>query len=142
MPTLFCSHNRDIYTRSDDSVVIGLAGKNRLVRRSRGYAPQPVKVDSHGMPVLAVGGELKNTVCLLKNDEGFVSQHIGDLTNLEAFSFFIETVTHLKKVFDVDPQLIVHDLHPDYLSSRWAQEQDAVPKIAVQHHHAHLAASA
>jgi hydrogenase maturation protein HypF len=136
----FLFHNRDIYTRADDSVLIHLAGQDRFVRRSRGYAPQPIKVKSKGVPILAVGGELKNTVCVVKDDEAFVSQHIGDLVNVEAVSFFTETITHLQKVFAVDPQIIVHDLHPDYLASRWAQEQDNVQKIAVQHHHAHLAA--
>ncbi len=132
-------HDRDIYLRGDDSVFIHLAGKNRPIRRSRGYAPTPVLVKSAGPPILAVGGELKNTVCLLQENRAFLSQHIGDLENLEAYNFFKLTIAHLQKVFDTRPELIVHDLHPRYLSTQWAQEQDA-PLLAVQHHHAHLAA--
>ncbi len=132
-------HDRDIYLRSDDSVFISLAGQNRPIRRSRGHAPTPILVDSSGPPVLAVGGELKNTVCLLQNDRAFISQHIGDLENLEAFNFFKMTIGHLQRIFDTSPDLVVHDLHPRYLSTQWAQEQ-SLPKLGVQHHHAHLAA--
>ncbi len=133
-------HDRDIYLRGDDSVFILLAGKNRPIRRSRGYAPMPVLVKSDGPPVLAVGGELKNTVCLLQKNRAFLSQHIGDLENLEAYNFFRLTIDHLQKVFDTRPKLIVHDLHPRYLSTQWAKEQIDVPLLGVQHHHAHLAA--
>ena len=133
-------HDRDIYLRGDDSVFIQIAGKNRPIRRSRGYAPVPILVDSDGPPVLAVGGELKNTVCLLHNNRAFVSQHIGDLENLEAYNFFRMTIDHLQKVFDTKPELIVHDLHPRYLSTQWAKEQEGIPLLGVQHHHAHLAA--
>ncbi|MFH1853265.1 MAG: carbamoyltransferase HypF [Candidatus Neomarinimicrobiota bacterium] len=132
-------HDRDIYLRGDDSVFIHLAGKNRPLRRSRGYAPAPVLVKSVGAPLLAVGGELKNTVCLLQDDRAFMSQHIGDLENLEAYNFFRKTIDHLQKIFDTQPELIVHDLHPRYLSTQWAKEQP-VPLLGVQHHHAHLAA--
>ncbi|MBC8403489.1 MAG: carbamoyltransferase HypF [Candidatus Marinimicrobia bacterium] len=133
-------HDRDIYLRGDDSVFIHLAGKNRPIRRSRGYAPMPIMVKSEGPPVLAVGGELKNTVCLLQNNRAFLSQHIGDLENLEAYNFFRMTIDHLQRVFDTRPELIVHDLHPRYLSTQWAKEQDGIPLLGVQHHHAHLAA--
>ncbi|MBC8400733.1 MAG: carbamoyltransferase HypF [Candidatus Marinimicrobia bacterium] len=133
-------HDRDIYLRGDDSVFIHLADKNRPIRRSRGYAPVPILVKSDGPPVLAVGGELKNTVCLLQNNRAFISQHIGDLENLEAYNFFRMTIDHLQKVFDTRPELIVHDLHPRYLSTQWAKEQFDVPLLGVQHHHAHLAA--
>jgi len=133
-------HDRDIYLRGDDSVFIQLAGKNRPIRRSRGYAPMPILVNSDGPAVLAVGGELKNTVCLLRNNRAFVSQHIGDLENLDAYNFFRMTIDHLQKVFDTKPDLIVHDLHPRYLSTQWAKEQESIQLLGVQHHHAHLAA--
>jgi hydrogenase maturation protein HypF len=90
--------------------------------------------------VLGVGAELKNTVCLLKEDQAFCSQHIGDLKNLEAYRVFQQSIAQLEALFEISPALIVHDLHPQYLSSRWVVEQKAVPALAVQHHHAHLAA--
>ena len=136
----FLVHNRDIYLRNDDSVVIHLAGKLRQLRRSRGYVPRPVFVDSQGSPVLAVGGELKNTLCLLKDNQAFLSQHIGDLENLEAYNFFQMTIEHLERIFEIEPELIVYDLHPRYLSTQWATNQKQVPILGVQHHFAHLAA--
>jgi hydrogenase maturation protein HypF len=136
----FLVHDRPIYLRNDDSIVIRTAGKTRLVRRSRGYAPQPLPVSGTGPPLLAVGGELKNTVCLLKDDQAILSQHIGDLKNLESYHGFQKTIDHLLLVFATEPELIVHDLHPQYLSTRWALEQENVEKLDVQHHHAHLAA--
>ena len=136
----FLIHNRDIYLRSDDSVAIHLANKKRYLRRSRGIVPQPVFVKSTGLSVLAVGGELKNTVCLLNVDKAFISQHIGDLENIEAYNFFKMTIEHLQRIFDVKPMLIVHDMHPQYFSTQWASEQSDIQTIAVQHHHAHLAA--
>ncbi|NOZ04214.1 MAG: carbamoyltransferase HypF, partial [FCB group bacterium] len=136
----FLVHNRDIYLRSDDSVVIHLAGKPRQIRRSRGYVPQPIFVRSDGPPVLATGGELKNTVCLLKGNHAILSQHIGDLENLEAYNFFRLTIHHLERIFDTRPELIAHDLHPGYLSTKWATDQNETPVLPVQHHHAHLAA--
>lgn len=136
----FLTHNRDIYLRTDDSVVAFIHQQPLPFRRSRGYAPRPLFVDSTGPPVLAVGGELKNTVCLLKHDRAFLSQHIGDLSNQEAYTAFKKTITHLTRVFETAPELIVHDLHPDYLATRWAQEEGECDNLAVQHHHAHLAA--
>ena len=136
----FLMHNRDIYLRTDDSVVLQLKDHVLPFRRSRGYAPRPIFVASSGPPVLAVGGELKNTICLLKDDRAFLSQHIGDLSNQEAYASFNKTITHLTRVFETEPALVVHDLHPDYLSTRWAQEQTNGERLAVQHHHAHLGA--
>jgi hydrogenase maturation protein HypF len=136
----FLVHDRDIYLRSDDSVVIHLAGELRPIRRSRGFVPLPVFVASDGPPVLAVGGELKNTVCLLKGKHAILSQHIGDLENLEAYRFFQLTVEHLQRIFETTPELIVYDAHPRYLATQWAREQQAIPVHPVQHHHAHLAA--
>ena len=137
---LFLLHDRDIFLPNDDSVVMQVAGQMRQIRRSRGYVPRPIKLSSSGPPVLAVGWELKNTVCLLKNDQAVVSQHLGDLKNLEGYRFFTKTIDHLTQLFTAEPELIIHDLHPGYLSSRWAKEEQDKPTLAVQHHHAHLAA--
>ncbi|MCK4903994.1 MAG: carbamoyltransferase HypF, partial [Candidatus Marinimicrobia bacterium] len=136
----FLVHNRDIYLRSDDSVVIHLVNKLRYLRRSRGIVPQPIFVKSTGSPVLAVGGELKNSICFLNDNKAIVSQHIGDLKNIEAYNFFKMTIKHLQRIFDVKPKLIVHDMHPQYFSTQWAKERPDIQTIAVQHHHAHLAA--
>jgi hydrogenase maturation protein HypF len=136
----FLIHNRDIYLRSDDSVGIYLNDKFRLIRRSRGKAPQPVFVKSQGPPILAVGGELKNSICLLKYNKAILSQHIGDLENLEAYNFFKKTIEHLQTIFDTKPELIVYDMHPQYFSTQWALKQNNIKTLPVQHHHAHLAA--
>ncbi|NTV15253.1 MAG: carbamoyltransferase HypF [Desulfobulbaceae bacterium] len=136
----FLLHDRDIYVRGDDSVVMRMAGRVRRLRRSRGYVPRPVMVAPDGPPVLAVGGELKNAICLLKGERAFLGQHLGDLKNLPAYDFFRENLVHLEKIFVAEPQLVVHDLHPDYLSTRWARDEQCLPTLAVQHHHAHLAA--
>jgi hydrogenase maturation protein HypF len=135
----FLTHNRKIYLRNDDSIVTCMAGEIRLVRRSRGYAPRSLPLANGGPSILGVGGELKNTVCLLKNRQAFLSQHVGDLKNLEAFTSFQQTIAHLQLVFEIDPKLIVHDLHPGYLSTQWALDQTMVRTLGVQHHHAHMA---
>jgi hydrogenase maturation protein HypF len=133
-------HNRDIYLRSDDSVARSTAGATRLIRRSRGFAPAPVFLKSTGPDLLACGAELKNTVCLTKGNKAFLSQHIGDMENLASYDFFKMTIEHMKQILDIHPQIIVHDLHPDYLSTRYALEQeDPIQRIGVQHHHAHIA---
>jgi len=138
-------HDRDIVRRADDSVVQNLAGDPLLFRRSRGHAPMPVHLGGSavgGPDILAVGPELKNTVCLLKEDRAFLSPHIGDLENLQAFEFFTETVATLQDILECEPRTIAHDLHPGYFSTRWAKEQISrgVKLEPVQHHHAHLAA--
>ena len=135
----YLTHNRDIYLRSDDSVLIHLDKSLHHIRRSRGYAPSPIFVKSKGPTVLAVGGELKNTVCLLKNNQAFLSQHIGDLENIEAYSFFTDTINHFQRIFESEPEIIAHDLHPEYLSTKWAKKQSDIPTLGIQHHHAHLA---
>ncbi len=141
---VFLLHDREILRRADDSVVQALPGGPLLFRRSRGYAPVPVFVKGcdQAPPVLAVGGELKNTVCLLKDGRGFLSPHIGDLANLEAVEFFEETIATLQDVLECEPALIAHDLHPGYASTAWAKKRAAAgkPVLAVQHHHAHLVA--
>ncbi len=135
----FLVHDRDIHLRSDDSVWIQLSGKARSIRRSRGFVPQPVFVENTGPTVLGVGAELKNTICLLKEDQAIVSQYIGDLKNLEALNFFEQTVDHLQTIFEDKPELVVADDHPQYLSSQWAKSQKLAPVLTIQHHHAHLA---
>ncbi|MFZ5762448.1 MAG: carbamoyltransferase HypF [Thermodesulfobacteriota bacterium] len=136
----FLCHDRDILSRADDSVLWHLAGETRTIRRARGHVPRPILLAADGPAVLGVGGELKNTICCLKGDQAWVSQHLGDLKSLEGFAFFRETVAHLGRIYEVTPELVAHDLHPAYLSTRWAREQDGVPRLGVQHHHAHLAA--
>ncbi|MBX9601676.1 MAG: carbamoyltransferase HypF [Bryobacteraceae bacterium] len=135
----FLLHNRAIQTRADDSVVRLYAGRERLIRRSRGYAPLPVDLGSPQVEVLAVGGELKNTFCLTHGRYAILSQHIGDLENLETLEFFEETLAHMKRFFRVNPRGVAHDLHPGYLSTRLAQAIPDLPRIGVQHHHAHIA---
>ena len=135
----FLLHNRDIHMRADDSVVQSFEGREYPIRRSRGFVPNPVDL---GMPVrqiLACGGELKNTLCLTKDHYAILSQHIGDLENLETMDFFHETLDHLKRFFRVSPVAIAHDLHPNYLSTRFAIEESGLQPIGVQHHHAHVA---
>lgn len=134
----FLIHNRDIYLRSDDSIVRRLDGATRFIRRSRGYIPTPVFLKEEVPQILACGAELKNTVCLTKGKNAFLSQHMGDLENLETYRFFELTVRHMKRILDIAPQIVACDLHPDYLSTRYAEEQEGLQKIAVQHHHAHI----
>lgn len=136
----FLVHDRPIYLRSDDSIVHRAAGATRFVRRSRGYVPVPIALRDSQPSVLACGAELKNTVCLTKGRQAFVSQHIGDLENLPAEQFFRLTIDHLQRILDINPAALACDLHPDYLSTQWARGRTERPVIAVQHHHAHIAA--
>ncbi len=135
----FLFHDRDIHIRCDDSVVRLFGGAPRPLRRARGYVPVPIFLEAAGPSVLAVGGELKNTLCITRGAEAFVSQHIGDLENLETLRAFERNVDHLQRILEIRPELVAHDLHPDYLSTQWAERQDRFPVIAVQHHHAHIA---
>ena len=136
----FLIHDRDIYLRSDDSIVRHSAGFMRPLRRSRGYVPVPVFLKDELPKVLACGAELKNTVCLTRGRQAFVSQHIGDLENRATDDFFRLTIGHLKRILDIAPEVVACDLHPDYLSTRYARETVDLPVVAVQHHHAHIAA--
>ena len=141
----FLLHDRDILRRADDSVAQVMPGSGPLMfRRSRGYAPVPVFVRGcdDAPPVLAVGAELKNTVCLLKDGRAFLSPHIGDLGTIEAEAFFTGTIATLQDVLECRPRLIAHDLHPAYASTAWARARAAegFETVAVQHHHAHLVA--
>jgi len=137
----FLTHDRPIHVRADDSVVRAFRSRELPLRRSRGFAPQPL-----GLPwpfprhVLACGAELKHTFCLAKNGHAFVSHHIGDLENYETFRSFTEGVGHFRRLFAVDPEVVAHDLHPEYLSTKYALELDGVELEGVQHHHAHVAA--
>ena len=134
----FLVHNRDILRRCDDSVLRIAAGQPQQLRRSRGFVPVPVVIEHESRPILAVGGELKNTICIIRNNEAFLSQHVGDLENLESYNFFQEAVTHLQHILEVQPTVIAHDLHPDYFSTKWALEREDLQHVPVQHHHAHI----
>lgn len=134
----FLLHNRDIHTRVDDSVVRLMGDRPRLLRRSRGYAPAPVRLGVDVPPVLAVGAELKNCFCLARGRDAFLSQHIGNLSNLPTLEFFEQTLQRLSSLLELEPGLVVADLHPDYLSTRFASQLD-LPQLRVQHHWAHAA---
>ena len=136
----FLVHDRAILRRCDDSVVRLAAGQPQKLRRSRGFVPAPVLLEKQMRPVLAVGGELKSTVCVVRGNEVFLSQHVGDLENLESYGFFEEAVEHLQRILETRPRVIAHDLHPDYFSTKWAQERSGVQLVGVQHHHAHICA--
>ncbi|MDQ6679280.1 MAG: Sua5/YciO/YrdC/YwlC family protein, partial [Acidobacteriota bacterium] len=131
-------HDRDIFMRVDDSVARTFEGIPRILRRARGYAPGAIALAHDVGEVLGTGAELKNTFCITKGRYAIPSQHIGDLGNYETLQFFEETLNNLRSVYQAKPRLIAHDLHPDYLSTRWALGR-AEPKLAVQHHHAHIA---
>src|SRR5258707_10685176 len=140
MADAFLVHDREIVRRCDDSVARVGAGQPQQLRRSRGFVAVPVQLDKEILPVLAVGGELKNTVCVVRGSEAFLSQHVGDLENLESYRFFEEAIQHLQRILQTEPKVIAHDLHPDYFSTKWAQERTGVELVRVQHHHAHVAA--
>ena len=136
----FVMHDRDIHVPVDDSVMRILDGDDLPVRRSRGYAPFPVALPIDVPPLLATGGELKATFCLASGERGFMSQHIGDMENLETLDAFTAAVDHMQDLFRIDPQIIATDLHPGYLSGRWAERvADGRPVVRIQHHHAHIA---
>jgi hydrogenase maturation protein HypF len=136
----FLTHDRDIYMRTDDSVVRIFEGTERVMRRSRGFAPQTLDLGRRIPELLACGAELKNTFCLTKGQHAILSQHIGDLENYETVVFFEETLANLKKLFRVEPRAVAYDLHPHYLSTKYALGLAGLPKFGVQHHHAHIAA--
>jgi hydrogenase maturation protein HypF len=135
---LFLTHDREIHTRTDDSVLRLSLGEPLFLRRSRGYVPRGVNLPGDLPSILAVGAELKGTVCLTRGGRGFMSQHIGDLKNAATLACLGETVGHLGRLLEVTPEAVAHDMHPDYLSTHYA-ESLALPRIPVQHHHAHMA---
>jgi hydrogenase maturation protein HypF len=153
----FLMHDRDIQTRCDDSVIRvasrdqqedRLANQEALasnypLRRARGYAPNPIQLQWQMPPILATGPELKNTFCLTRGRYAFLSHHIGDLENYETLRAFEDGITHYERLFRIQPQAIAYDLHPDYLATRYALKraaEESLPTLAVQHHHAHIAA--
>jgi len=139
----FLWHDRDIYVRYDDSVVMVAGGETQLLRRARGYAPYPVHLPFDAKPVLSCGAEMKGSFCLTRDDHAFISQHIGDMENAETLEHFQNAVEVYKRLFRIQPEVIAHDLHPDYLSTRYAQElvgtNPGLKLCPVQHHHAHIA---
>ncbi|HWG64120.1 MAG TPA: carbamoyltransferase HypF [Streptosporangiaceae bacterium] len=136
----FLTHDRAIHIRTDDSVVRPFRGRAALLRRSRGYVPEPLTVRRRfPRPVLAVGAELKNTFCLGSEDRAFLSHHIGDLENFETLRSFTEGIGHFQRLFDIEPQVVAHDLHPEYLSTKYAMDLADAELCGVQHHHAHIA---
>lgn len=136
----FLLHNRDIYSRYDDSVAVIERETIQLVRRARGYAPYPIHLGFQARQLLACGAEMKNTFCLTRDNYAFVSQHIGDMENVETLEHFTGTISLYERLFNIHPEIIAHDLHPDYLSSNYARELGAsgIKTIGVQHHHAHI----
>ncbi len=158
----FLVGDREIFTRVDDSIVraVCMGSPPALsppalsppassphtdsvatpIRRARGYTPEPVRALFAGPPLLAVGPELKNTICVSRGEELFLSHHVGDLKNEETMRSFEHAVEHLSMLLEVAPEVIAHDLHPGYLSTRFALAQERLPTVAVQHHHAHMAA--
>jgi hydrogenase maturation protein HypF len=138
----FLVHDRPIHTRCDDSVLRIAAGGPYFLRRSRGYAPAPLRLAGGFVRhTLACGGELKNTFCLAKDSHAFPSHHVGDMENYETLRSFREGVEHYRRLFDVQPELVAYDLHPEYLSTKYAREleEDGLPAVGIQHHHAHVA---
>ena len=138
----FLLNDRPIHMRVDDSVFRVMNKQNYPLRRSRGYAPQSILLLHDSEQILAVGAELKNTFCLTREKYAFLSHHIGDLENYETLQSFESGIEHFKRLFRIEPQVIAADLHPDYLSTRYAQiyaNEHSLPLIQVQHHHAHLA---
>ncbi len=151
----FLLHNRDIHIRCDDSVVRVESPASQdegqttfksqpatmYLRRSRAYAPYPLSLTFDSQPTLAVGGELKNTFCLTRDRYAFLSQHIGDMENTEVYESFEQNIEHLSRLFRVQPQIIAHDLHPNYFTTQHAtHDMQQATAIAIQHHHAHIAA--
>lgn len=141
---LFLLHDRPIETRTDDSVVrvvsTGLGSRPASLRRSRGYVPASLDLPFEVRPLLACGAELKSTFCVARERRAWLSHHIGDLKNYETLRSFQSGVEHFGRLFAVEPEIVAHDLHPDYLSTAYALELPGVARVAVQHHHAHLAA--
>ncbi len=135
---LFLTHDREIHTRTDDSVLRLYRGEPLFLRRSRGYVPRAVQLPTEQPSVLAVGGELKATLCLTRGDRAFMSQHIGDLKNAATLASLEQSASDLQRLLEITPALVAHDLHPDYLSTGYAAAL-GLPAVGVQHHHGHMA---
>ncbi|MGB7266706.1 MAG: carbamoyltransferase HypF [Terracidiphilus sp.] len=139
----FLMHDREILQRCDDSVMALVDGAPQVIRRARGFVPLAVPLPFDSPPLLAVGGHLKNAFALARGRFAYQSQHLGDLENITSLDFFRESLAHLMRTFEIKPKVVVHDMHPGYLSTSWAKDWAAehnLPLIAVQHHHAHIAA--
>lgn len=138
----FLLHNRDIFMRVDDSVVRELEGKIYFIRRARGFVPKAIPLEEEMPDVLGAGADLKNTFTLIKSNYAIMSQHIGDMENLETLEFYKEVLDNLKSVYRIEPQAVGHDLHPMYFSTQWAKdyaEKKDIPAFALQHHYCHIA---
>jgi hydrogenase maturation protein HypF len=138
----FLTHNREIKTRVDDSVVSSVNNRTYLIRRSRGYAPDPIRLPFQLPEIIGCGAELKNTFCLSKSNYAFISHHIGDLENFETLHAYESGIKHYQNLFRVTPEIVATDSHPDYLSTKYGLEYadySHIPSIQIQHHHAHLA---
>ncbi len=134
----FLLHNRNILQRCDDSIVRVVSDYTQIIRRSRGFVPSPHFINKNIRHcVLAVGGELKNSIAFSRENNVFMSQYIGDLDNPKAYNFFEDSISHFSKILEAKPTAIAYDLHPEYLSTKWAKKQ-TLPTIAIQHHHAHM----
>lgn len=139
---LFLMHDREILQRCDDSVMAVVDDAPQFLRRARGFVPLSVPLPVDAPPLLAVGGHLKNVFALARGRFAYQSQHLGDLENVTGLDFFKESLEHLMRTFEIEPEVVAHDLHPGYLSTQWAAEwarERGLPTIAVQHHHAHVA---
>ncbi len=132
------TYNRDIHNRTDDSVAFIANGKERVIRRSRSYAPSPVHLTFDAEGIFAAGAELVNCFCIGKGRQAIMSQHIGDLKNLETLEFYKESIRRHERLFRFQPTLAAMDMHPDYLSTNYVRQLD-IPTVAIQHHHAHIA---
>ena len=133
------AHDRPVAGRCDDSVLRLVGGCRQLLRRARGFVPEPIRIAPDSVALLATGAEMKNTFCLVSRGEAFVSQHIGELRDYPSYRFYQEEIGRWQKLLRVRPELVVHDLHPAYLSSRYAGRLEGARPMAVQHHHAHVA---
>jgi len=134
----FLMHNRNIHTRCDDSVTRCFDEKEMIIRRSRGYVPDPIKLPFKSeVHILACGAELKNTFCVIREDYAFLSHHIGDLENLETLIAFKKGIEHFKRLFYIEPVVVAYDMHPEYLSTKYAKGL-SIKQVPVQHHHAHI----
>ena len=137
----FLIHNRDIYARYDDSVTMVERGITQLIRRARGYAPYPIHLSFKSQQILGCGAGEKNTFCLTRDEYAFLSQHIGDMENLETMEHFEDSIALYQRLFRIEPKVIAHDLHPEYLTTKYAQElttKSDIRLVPVQHHHAHI----
>jgi hydrogenase maturation protein HypF len=137
----FLMHNRDIYARYDDSVTIVERGVPQFIRRARGYAPHPIHLNYKSRQIMGCGAEEKNTFCLTRDNFAFLSQHIGDMENMETMESFVNTIALYQQLFRIEPEIIAHDMHPEYLATKYAKElavRDSIKLVPVQHHHAHI----